>query len=603
MMLWREPSKRWQASLAGHFARKALILLLAGAPAAWVLAQAVSAGRTCANDYWIILSTILEGGHFSTSLARWLEPHNQVHFMPLSKLVYAANVWLTDGSNHGLAVTTWALFLGRWMLLLVLARRADPAGPSPLETLFISVFCFSPGAGELWFHGYAGVHSMGADVLALFSIAALCRAANPGWKDLALALVAGVSAWGFFSSALALWPALMLVAFLRPMTAAQRAVIAAAGLGALLGYALLVDPASRVGSGMDAERSALFLLSLLGGIFTFKVEIAALLGLLGLVAGAGLFARRVLGGERLAALAPWWAMATYALVTAAMMALGRSQLGIEEAVTSRYAHVASLYWLAVIMIGLRRTSSTRRPRAAIRMSLPLLAAGLVIAMVRVGGIRSRGFLEQARLQPAAELSLHMGIDDPLALRSTISLFVDGKNTLWEEVERLGHVPFDRSPALLESLGRRAEPDDSAPPIGGEIKLLSRTRGFVRAGGWIDARPSELEELVLADEQGVIRGLALPVPERLVWPRGADSRMQWMGYAHDAPSLRTLRLFARRPDQPGFSGVGPAQPIASQPRPLGRPPASDPQQSRPPRKRKWMRRGEFITPSWAEKYSQ
>jgi hypothetical protein len=117
-------------------------------------------------------------------------------------------------------------------------------------------------------------------------------------------------------------------------------------------------------------------------IRTGGYRVAQLFGLLGIIslAAAGYYIIRHARGWILAA-APWLLLAFYALINAAETAFARIDFGVEQATSSRYRPIASLFWISLVMIS-SMVAYQIRPRFSRRV---VVAASAAVIIAFMGG--------------------------------------------------------------------------------------------------------------------------------------------------------------------------------------------------------------------------
>jgi hypothetical protein len=190
-------------------------LLAIFVPAVYALYLVLNAGQIPGLDYWGILEKVFSIQGFSDRWADWLINQNG-HIILIPRVIYALNIFITHGSNLGLSLITWLFALLQTILLV----RLLPAGPHPrwltICLIFcISIFTFTPSAAHIWVHGFSGVAWVGANLLAVASIACLTFYLHDdriGWifGSMFFALVAVFT----YGTSLVLWMALSIGALL-----------------------------------------------------------------------------------------------------------------------------------------------------------------------------------------------------------------------------------------------------------------------------------------------------------------------------------------------------------------------------------------------------
>jgi hypothetical protein len=166
------------------------------------------------------------------------------------------------------------------------------------------------------------------------------------------------------------------------------------------------------------------------------------------------------------------------------------------------------------------------------------------------------YLDRAVWSPVAAESLRLGIRDDDVLERMTQEPEEIIEAL-PAMKRLGHVPFNGAEAPTFWLPRRTQTETA---IQGHVDGLARIDAtFVRVDGWAVGSDGDLPEIVFIDQQGVLRGRAMPgLPRRDLRGLGsAAMRSGWAGYARLAPG-EWIAAFGR------FGPSGPIQSLAGSP---------------------------------------
>lgn len=347
-------------------------------------------------------------------------PHNEHRlFVPQAIMMVLAqwsdwNVLWELWFQVGMALATLALVLS----LLASSRRAesrraDAATTSPGLLALVSLMVFSPVQWRNWIWGWQ-IQIFGVVLAAVATVWCLARLRRP-WVRLGAAAAAATAGSLSFANGLLLWPlALPLVALGSQALSdapsdvpsdwtsgtalrwGQAAIWALAG--ALVWAVYFYDFVPGVDRGPADEGlwrqilhfGAYVVLYLAAPLLRFHdqtalwggfVLVSAALGVLcwGLVSCLRRW-RRGATDEALVGLRrglPWWTLSAFAVSSAAITALGRLDLGIGQALSSRYITIGNLFWLGVVgWLVARRTSAAPEPSWAVRA---LRASGSVLA--------------------------------------------------------------------------------------------------------------------------------------------------------------------------------------------------------------------------------
>jgi hypothetical protein len=522
------------------------LILVALMPAGYILYLALNSGELPSNDYWSILARIYSRNGFSTDVADWLSRHNE-HVMSVTYIVYALNIIATHGSNIGLTLATWLFALVQLALLVALLPREvwNSFISSVVLVLSMAAFVFTPSAAHNWILGFSGVAWIGANMFVIASIFCLARFFLSGrwaWAacSASLALLASLT----YTTALALWPVLCVGLIL--VRVRWRFVMLYVGLTAAVYFAYFsgyetpgFHPSpvySKIGDLL------LYVSAYLGGVFTTSFEMAVIIGVVGLAISALMFAIllfRVSHKIRVIVI-PWFLIQGYILGTAIMAAVGRSGIGLDQAVQSRYATLPALFWIGLIvtMILFWRSLGTNRLRRQLALAFMGIAAVLlIVSMYRVGAERVRALSARVSLQSAALLSVQLGIPDEQAIMLSITpaahSFLHNIPTL---VAR-GHVPYNKEDNLCAEIDRQLDQNmldfTSQHRIQGYFDFLDRyADNGARVVGWAYDPDHQVKCIVLVNQEGIVRGFAVPGfsrPDVAQVPGLPDLRTGWIGY--------------------------------------------------------------------------
>jgi hypothetical protein len=540
-----------------------LLWLLALLPPAFYLLQLDSFGRLQYDDYYGIIPQMLDGSHFVSSPIRWLLLKSNEHSVTLPALVYALNVAASAGDNRVLSALAVMLLAG----VAVVLWRALPcafSGPRALRVagpLLVSGLVLSPAGSYSVVMGFNGVMwfmSIGCSVLAIVLLRRAGESGSPG--PLAAVVAAGWASALSFDTALFLWPALVAGAVLYRLPRRRLLVLCLAALATYTFVALTyVRPAGHPGlQGTKPWLLVEFAAVYLGSFLAASPWVAGALGVAGLAAAAFLAIPLLKGREDGGAgeLVPWVMINVFAVGNAVGTALARAAQG--GARSSRYAPLAALFWLSLVVIGCSlawRAAQRRDPPRPVGVVAPVL---FVLAPLLATWCRGlpifAGWVGRAEWQGVAELALVHGIEDWEALEavSVAPQEAFGQRGL---LERLRHVPFERARPALSSPDAVPGSEGAAPcpALRARLTALLAVDGeTVRVEGLLEGDSPRSELLVLDGSgrpRGVLRVLRPPaLVARFGVPR--DRSVLLAGYARPAAPGDPLRVFSRLPDAGG-----------------------------------------------------
>jgi hypothetical protein len=497
-------------------------------------------GRLPANDYWGILAQVVDGEGFSTDVHDWLRVKSNEHTVVLPALIYALNVTLTGGDNRVLSAIALVLLLaGAAMLTLLFPATPDArrGGRSGLA-LMLSAFVFTPAAAHSIVLGFSGTIWFLSNLLAIAAIHQLCALADrPATARMAGLISIGLLGAMSYSTNLALWPALVVGAWLFRLPIGQRIALALGGGLAFLFVSLTYarpehHPAPTFTDPVAVVR---FVAVYLGAPLATDPWLAGALGLAGVALGGVLawllLARRDETVTR--QYAPWFVLQLYSAGNALGTAVARAELG--GARSSRYASVAILFWLglaaAAVLAAQASTTRRRSPIPARAVVAGLALAGLAATWARGLPVLEQ-YLERAAGQPLAELALRHGIADDEALAVVTPQPGEVRQLRGFLVARR-HVPFDRLPTAVYGAPADCRAPGAAPSgieaarISG-VRLAGEVHRIEFAWPPADDAPAEL---LVVDGSGTVRGVVRDVSPASVWRLRAAgrARQRWAGY--------------------------------------------------------------------------
>uniref|UniRef100_A0ACD5GY05 Uncharacterized protein n=1 Tax=Desertifilum tharense IPPAS B-1220 TaxID=1781255 RepID=A0ACD5GY05_9CYAN len=307
----------------------------------------------------------------------------------------------------------------------------------------------------------------------------------------------------------------------------------------------------------------------LGAIFTYQLQFAAFLGIVGLVASA-IFAYYWFCLPRSHAFKvawlPWLAIQTYTFGTALMAAVSRSGFGLGQARSSRYASLPALFWLGLLVILIAFLVQQFSGRLQGRSLLPLYAAlgFLIWGMYGVGDENYQEISRRASLQPLVALSLQMDAPDPTLVQEVVGNRPEAFLGLAEALKRNQLVPFTRDIAqdnpcipldrALDPNFLTAEPQSDVPGYFDAIALrtdIAGDRAIAQVTGWAKSANHGIRCIAILNQDNMVRGFALTGFSRpdVAETMGEDYQWSgWKGYIRSSPEDRQLTAYAALKDR-------------------------------------------------------
>ncbi|NIA15468.1 MAG: hypothetical protein GWP08_15500 [Nitrospiraceae bacterium] len=345
------------------------------------------------NDQWELIPLLEKAEAGTLSPVDLWALHNEHRLVfPRLLMLFLAHVshWDIRWEIAANAVLGIGIFLVLARMIRTTAHRLNM--PGVIWTVpFLALTVFSLSQWQNWFLGWQLQVFM--NVLAAVGGFAMLGKPALRWQHVAVAMALGVVATYSFANGMAFWPTgfLVLIVAGRKSLPRQRLSLFAA---AWIVVTILVAWSYLYGYERPGYHPALsevfrhpliyaaYVLKYLGGPIVgysgIGATLAGLAGLTALCASSAWLMRQ--GDVRPKDLAPYWAMALYAIASAMVTGLGRLGYGSEQALSSRYVTLAQLLWVAnlalVYLLAARRPPSARGLLAALAIVLLLAANSL-----------------------------------------------------------------------------------------------------------------------------------------------------------------------------------------------------------------------------------
>ncbi len=507
------------------------------------------------NDYYWIFGSVVSSTQEVHGPLDLLRIRSNEHHVVLPALVYFANFELTRGDNRGLSLLAILLLAAEIALLVRLLAPGSREGPLAAAALGlgVGVLVATPAVAHCVVLGFSGAIWCLAAFLSVAAVSGLVWAveSRPGrvpWTAMVPAALGSLAN----TSALAVWPALVVGALLLRLRWRQVLLLAACGavaVGAYVGtyrpMAAHPDPNTGGDPGLLLGHAA----AVLGSPLAAWWWLAAVLGGLGVGAVAVLavvVARRGDGTGRGRA-AGWAMLAVWSTLTAVGIAVGRSGFGLEQALQSRYVTVAAPLWVGLVGLVV---AAGRRQRGWMRGAALVLALALATATMLRGLPVLRSYLHRAQMQPLARQALRLGVDDPQVLRF-LTPAVPQLLRFRPYLKALHHVPFDdREARRPRTLPGMAVSDDLLVLEGDVVVSQPVGDRWVRVEGWT----AREVDLVAVDRAGRVVAEMVTTPRLSGGPRWGPDRHGWAGYVRRGDANRRLEVVAPE------LGAGIAKPV-------------------------------------------
>ncbi|MGD1904101.1 MAG: hypothetical protein ACFB9N_17890 [Geitlerinemataceae cyanobacterium] len=415
--------------------------------------------------------------------------HNE-HRIVLLRFVASALAFLSGWNTHVELVTSWILAVVSFVGLCSIAARTQPDSRDSSDrhwpNLVTGLLMFSLVQYENWLWGFQIAWLWIVTCLVL-AIALIVQRPRPDRLDRGFWLAALLCGFASVSSAHGLLTWLSIapcILFTAPKLRASL-VPSATWLGlTIAAFAVYLHDYETLESGIDRRYAfghpvagLRYFFTLLGrGIAGEHLGSALAFGLLtgGVAIAVGLwfwFDRSVR-----ARLAPWISLGMFAVGFSAMTTIGRTSLGIQSVLASRYTTIAVLATIAIVQIGALYAQRLRL-QAGFRVACSILAAFSIYNSIAI--LPTAADIQQKRERARLCLTL---IDAMQASSNRCLSYVFPnpktlKNDLAVRLDRLGFYEFERD---LEFV---AAPDISHGLMDTPGKVSARAGETVTLSGW------------------------------------------------------------------------------------------------------------------------
>jgi len=469
-------------------------------------------------DYWHVLAKITDDNG-DLLFGQVFTYHLDQPFVLPSLLFWADAAWF-GGDNRILTGLTVLLVAGIVTCLYSMLPDSFSTTKKSVVVAGFSWLLFSSHAAELWLQGTNGISWIPAVFFSVLAIA--CAHRGLTWVAGAAALLGCLS----FGAALPIWFVLALIAWLRKDSRPR--VLIPGTIGVLVVAAwFLTKPSGRQSlatSSFDLDGRLSVFAAALGGLWSADVAVVAVIA----------------GGITIAALvhlvrdanprtSGWIAIATYAVLLAGMLALGRTTdqvPGGNVGLISRYVIIGALATSALLALAI-----INRPQWPLR---PLLIATVTVALVThaIGGTKAErvrhdyGPLNLAAIAlrvdaPTVLDTLHIQRAAAPAARSLGAYPFNDTFTLGCEGPELGsHVP------VAAPLPRGTDPGDTR----GETS--TSLTGDTILSGWATIGGTRPDCVLVVDQNDIVIGgglIGLPSPVAKTKTAAPDG-MAWQAVA-------------------------------------------------------------------------
>ena len=445
------------------------------------------------GDEWLIIPLIEKWQNHQLTFADIFQQHNE-HRIAIPKLIYLAFAQLTHWNLQAEMFFSIALCIGTSVGLYLLLQRTVRLPRTQVLLLWIvcNALIFSPTQAENWLWGF----QLQVFIPNLCLVAALVAvSAEPGsltrWT-----LAAGLTVIATFSfgNGLVLWPVLSLFMLLRR----DRRTL-------LIGWAVLCSivvavyfvhylpaPKSRPVTGNWLDYPAYFLVFLGGPLMRQRLLFSAVaIGAIAVTLFGAFFTYFVRrGGERLNRAAPWLALGSYAIASAAIAACTRVHGEPLQAADSRYITISQNIYLALIVLSFLAFEAAGREHKGFfkwlaSSKVPLITGIVVLASIAFpAGITHMAVIQRNITAGLAALQFSRVLDTTELMREQL-LLPDKVSEPLEYAATLERLKFFERPLLTKPQLEDAEarPKRATTEFGATDSVIPAENNRFKVKGW------------------------------------------------------------------------------------------------------------------------
>jgi hypothetical protein len=380
--------------------------------------------------------------------------------------------------------------------------------------------------------------------LAIIAVVVAARRDGRGAVWIGVAALAAIASTYSLANGLLVWPVLVALAVVLRLGLRSTAILGVVGAVTTFSYAWHFEPVKRHASYGESLSHPIalvkYLLVYLGSpLEKGGVGAAGVVGFLGVALCTVLVAIAWRTRSSGSVTTPSGAgVALFVLLTAVETAVGRLNLGVSQALSSRYATASFVFWLGILIGYLRPVLETRLARSRAWIGAPAYfgVAALVILAVGFEARPSRASLRSTVIgKELTVVAFRAGVDDSARTVTGTPASPQVLGALrWLRQRKLG--PW--APGGMVDGSRVDVRTTEAPSTClGEIETAQPVAGGVRLEGRIDPPGGRgvAHELLVVDEGGLKRGLGL---------RGTDRGDSFVAYARGTVTKPHVVLVAR-----------------------------------------------------------
>lgn len=488
------------------------------------------------------------------------QQHNE-HRLLIPNIFYLVDIYLFHAQSIFLLVSIFflqSLHLLLWVV--VLAKRFTP--PIGRAAIGFAAFClFRPTQIQnfIWGFQICFILTLVAGVAAFAAITLGARSAGNRRGYFLAAIVCAVIASFSSLNGLLVWPVLVIACLALQWPRRVVALLIGTAAACLAAYFWGYAWASSLKLGQAAEIAKYFSyyfgasVHYLGPGSWNSVSALVVLGTAALAVTALLVAYiRVIRDQQIEPFRLFLvSTGLFCIATAAMTALGRAQMGPEQAAAGRYQSYAMLFWLCFILT-IVDTMQSREQQSKLIFGalLAVIAAWMLAGMTQVPAF-ARALKSQRLEEETATLAIAAHAWDPILADFSPQSFLKEKNAqdmdfLWnirgwiydDKFYRALGQPLSATYALAAPTACQGELQQAN---GGANNLFPWQRLY--GWGWDVAAKVRVEQVLIVDPEGDVIGLGRGSDHEFPGNQRSSDPRSWFAFVSPSEHPASLRAYA------------------------------------------------------------
>lgn len=355
-------------------------------------------------DQWELVSVLENVNQGNFYINDFLHQHNE-HRLLFPRILMVAVATMTAWDTRYELFISLGIAIISFLLLLKLLQTTSIRTKQPIPILLLpllSLVWFSFVQQENWMWGWQiqWFLSVLGVLMALLGVANIQKKGATSWKNIALIGAGAVIAQYSLGNGVLLWPLVVGSLWYLRVPIKKQLLVLGVGLSSTIIYYIdYVDLSNEISPRTAVIEQPLnlikYVLLYLGRPISYESKLAPIAGLvLVLLFFWALFFMFKFKKQRFQHLLPWSMLGFYALASALATGVSRLGLGIDQAYTSRYTTISSLFLIGVLMLIVFNLDSIRSkvkyPSTIILTSFFVLTLALVV--------NSNDGIKRARIQ-------------------------------------------------------------------------------------------------------------------------------------------------------------------------------------------------------------